>query len=287
MGKLVGDRVYAVLMPNRKGHRGSGNGASNRPYRVPLGLDCNEFVGPLGPSDGRAYPELHVRYGIRDDQYLDWAITLQLRLGGIEQLGPGKPDLPRRRWQQLKIERSAIRMYKFDPADARRPAEVTVIRELHAGDEHLVHQSYDEQLRLLSHSWVRNYGRDPHTEATLLYALRNLDPEFRNSEQVSRVRDLVIALHSDPADDTLSDRTAAYFPNRPSTAGVLLPDGMMKFIRATEADGTTPPDWAEESGDGEEGRVQARGALTMGMVVSTIYGGANLAEQVEEFLSEQ
>ncbi|MEU6562667.1 hypothetical protein [Nocardia nova] len=94
-------------------------------------------------------------------------------------------------------------------------------------------------------------------------------------------------MHSDPADDTFSDRAATYFPNKPCTAGVLLPEGIMKFVRSAGPAGTAPAGWAEESGEGEEGRFRTRGTLTMGMVVSTIYGGANLAEQVEEFLSEE
>ncbi|MGW0359210.1 hypothetical protein ACWDXV_33900 [Nocardia nova] len=272
-------------MANRKGRRGSEHGSSNRAYRVPLGLDYNEFVGALGPSNGGVYPELHVRYGVRDNLYLDWAITLQMRLGGIEQMGPGKPALWRRRWQRLVVERSAIRRYKFDLRDARRPAEVEVLQELHVGDEQVVHQAYTDQLTRLAQSWVANHGDDPHTGATFGYALRNLDPEFRNSESFSWVRDTVIALHSDQADDAFSDRTATYFPNRPTTAGVLLPDGIMKFIRSAGPAGAAPADWAAESGEGEEGNFQARGALTMGMLVSTIYGGANLAQQVEEFLS--
>lgn len=283
--KYVGGYVYSALMPNKKGRRGSGHGASNRKYRVPLGLDYNEFVGALGPSDDDVYPELHVRYGVRNDLYLDWSITLQMRLGGIERLEAGEPSLRRRRWQRVEVDGSVIRHYSYDLHNPTRPATVKVVQELSAGDEHVVDAQYDVQMKGLSQSWAANYGTDPHTEVTFRYASKNRDPEFRNSKDFSWVRNTVIALHSDLANEVYADRAATYFAGRPSTAGVLLPDGVMKFIR-TDGPGTvderTEP--AAETVDRSDGPLQARGSVTMGMLISTIYSGGNLVKDVEDFL---
>ncbi|MGW4849434.1 hypothetical protein [Nocardia brasiliensis] len=270
-------------MPKNKGPNKSGRGASNRPYRCPLGLVYDEFVGPLGPPDNGSYPELHVRYGVLDNLYVDWLISIQMRLGGIEQLSPEMPALPRRTWQRLFVDGSAIRHHKYDLYSSAQPPTAKTVRNLSFGEEQVVHDGYVAQMRLLHQSWVRSYGHDSHTAVTFGYVFKNLDPEFRDSEDFSWVRNTVIALASDRADEVFSDRSATYFSGRSSTAGVLLPNGVMKFVNSDS--GRQPADHSDQAS--ADSPLVARGPLTMGMVVDTIYGGAHIAQQVEDFLSDQ
>lgn len=159
------------------------------------------------------------------------------------------------------------------------PPEIKTLRELTAGDHGIVDATYVQQMKGLRTRWVGNHGHDPHTDVTFQYAARNHDPEFRNSEAVAWVRNTVISLHSDQADEAIADRAATYFAGRPSTAGVLLPDGIMKFIHVNE--GQNPDSTTE--GDGQ---LKARGQLTMGMLVSSVYS-TGWVDRVGDFLENQ
>ncbi len=99
----------------------------------------------------------------------------------------------------------------------------------------------------------------PHASMVFLYLEKDRDPAFRNDEYVW-VRNTLLALDGDDPDEVITDRSAVYFSGRPSTAGVLLPSGRMKFFHITPG--------MRSSGENPDPEVtQVRGGgVTMGML---------------------
>lgn len=259
-------------MANRAERRRAARESANR-YQPPDGLDYNEFVGELRPSSDRAFTELHVRYGVRNALYVDWSITLRARLGGVEEFKESKEQLERRTLEVVDVSDSAIRRHVFDPYSPGSAPQTTVLTVLKPGDDHKVDAAYDEQMRGLSIGWAQKHGglgapADPHTSTTFAFASKNRDPEFRNGTY-SWVRNTLISLSTDPSEAVVVERSGWYFPESPSTAGVLMPDGVMKFIHIT------PGGKVDKAADppSDDGPMKATGDVTMGMLVDSIYAG--------------
>lgn len=89
------------------------------------------------------------------------------------------------------------------------------------------------------------------------------------------------------AEEVIVDRGGTYFRDRPSTAGVLLADGVMKFIKAEP--GTLQSGQAPSSGRPDDGGadvpIRATGTVTTGMLVDSIYSG-NWTDDVDTLLGE-
>ncbi|WP_435592992.1 hypothetical protein [Nocardia sp. bgisy118] len=199
-----------------------------RRFRPPLGLTYNEFVGELGPATGEFIDELHVRYGERDGLYLDWAITVVMRRGGLgEYMASGAASLERRRIRRYDVSEAGIRRHTYDPIGT---PTVDVLRTLSAGDEEIVDQAYDEILTEISHVWNARYpDPDPHTTATFGFASANRRPEFRN--RWPELMNTLVAVDPDVAEEVWVERGNAYFGNRKRSAAVLMPSRQeFKFI---------------------------------------------------------
>ncbi|AQT79628.1 hypothetical protein B1R94_10640 [Mycolicibacterium litorale] len=203
-------------------------------YNPPQSLAYNEFVGELRPSDGRGLTELHVRYGVRRNLYLDWAITLRVRIGDVQDLMVRNEPLERRILEVVEVADSAIVRRTFDPAHPEKPPVSVVLMQLHPGDGLMVDAEYDTTMGCLRKAWNRKHGRpavnDRHNEALFNFAAQDRDPDFRNGD-LSWVRNTLVSLSTDMADAVISDRGAFYFPETTSTAGVLRSSGRMQFIR--------------------------------------------------------
>jgi hypothetical protein len=127
---------------------------------------------------------------------------------------------------------------------------------------------------------------DPHNTAIMGFLAEDRDVNFRDGESFGWVRNTVVAIDTDLADMMISDRAYHYFPTSPSTAGVLLPDGVMKFIWTSQAQ-KVPPEERGAAGDDDslDGPMTARGDVTMGMIVTSIYAG-DWTEGVDGLLGE-
>lgn len=276
------------IMPNRAERRAASRGSEGRDYHPPRDLAFNEFVGELGPPNNRAHTELHVRYGERDGLYLDWSISLSVRLGNVDDFREARELLERRELERVDVSRSAIRHQVFDPDHPGRQPRAEVILPLRAGDQLAVDAQYDIQMRALSRSWANKHGAgpaDPHTKVTFGFASKNRDPDFRHGTY-SWVRNTLIALDVDEAEEVIVDRGGTYFRDRPSTAGVLLPDGVMRFIKVepgTPQSGQAPSSARPDDEGGANGPIRATGTVTMGMLVDSIYSG-NWTDYVDTIL---
>ncbi|SIE97532.1 Uncharacterised protein [Mycobacteroides abscessus subsp. abscessus] len=169
----------------------------------------NEFVGELRPPDGRALAELHVRYGVRKNLYLDWAITLRVRNGDVQDLMVRNAPLERRMLEVVEVADSAIVRRTFDLAEPQRPPVSVVLMQLHPGDGLKVDAEYDATMGRLRAAWNRKHGRpaanDRHNEALFNFAAQERDPNFRD-DGLSWVRNTIVCLSTDTADVVISDR---------------------------------------------------------------------------------
>jgi hypothetical protein len=80
----------------------------------------------------------------------------------------------------------------------------------------------------------------------------------------------------------IPERSLFYFPETPSTAGVLLSSGVMKFINIERGDRFEPGESAVDDAS-TDGPVKATGGTTMGMLVESIYAG-DWTDEIENFL---
>ncbi|MFI5783132.1 hypothetical protein [Nocardia sp. NPDC051570] len=269
-------------MANRRERRAgrSSKPPQGKPYKPPFGVEYNEFVGELGPAKAGTHTELHVRYGVRDEKYVDWSITLLARLGGLEDFKRTKKHLERRKLQRIDVSNSAIRHHKFDPLNPGRPPETTVAVPLTAGNYELVDQQYGTRLNELYRMWVApRLGLDgsvePHTFATFGFVEKNREPEFQDGIY-SWVRNTVVSIDSDEPDDVIVERAASYFPGRPSTTAVWLPSsGRMKFMKIDPGQQPEEAEAALSSADDDSADTPLRvsGTQTMGMLVEYVNRG--------------
>ena len=238
-------------MSNRAERRAKKGGG---PYRPPLGLGYNEFVGELWPPTDRAFTELYVRYGERNGRYLDWSITLRARLGSVEEFRELGEPLERCTLEVFDVSESAIRRHVYDPYQPDLPPTVTVIEQLREGDDASVDRAYQVQMNSLAAGWAQKHGSafgvpaDRHTTATIGFVEKVRDPQIRNGN-LSWVRNTVICTESDLADGVIGERVGHYFPSVPSTAAVLRASGRMQFIMASPG-GQLAPDQAAAAADG-------------------------------------
>jgi hypothetical protein len=261
---------------------------ANDKYRPPQSLEYNEFVGELRPPNDRAFTELHVRYGVRKNLYLDWSITLRARLGDIEEyLADSSTSLERRTLEIVEVADSAIVRRTFNPYEPQEPPTTTVVMPLYPGDGLKVDAQYDIQMRGLSVTWAEKHGMPAHrhTMAMFGFTSKNRDPEFRDGDY-SWVRNTLVCLSTDLSDSVITERSSFYFPETPSTAGVFMPNDRMKFIKIAPGGKLEPGQATAAKADTSvDGPIKAMGGatMTMGMLVDSIYAG-DWTDGVEAFL---
>ncbi|OBC04397.1 hypothetical protein A5784_12495 [Mycobacterium sp. 852013-50091_SCH5140682] len=228
-----------------------------------------------------------MRYGFKNDRYLDWSITLNARLGDLEEFKDAKDHLERRTLERVDVSDSAIRRHVFNPYQPDQPPTITRIVELRAGDHDRVDFEYQRQLNGLVMGWQQKHGaaaQDRHNAATTGFISKDRDRDFREGADFGWVRNTVVSLDTDLADMVIADRAGFYFPQTPSTAGVWMPDGVMKFIRASPGGKLAPEQTdAAITDDSQDGPMAARGDTTMGMLVQSIYAG-DWTDQVDDLL---
>jgi hypothetical protein len=215
-------------MANRAERRRAARLAVATGYQPPKGLEYNEFVGELRPPNNRTFTELHVRYGVQDNLYLDWSITLNARRGDIEEFRDSGDQLDRRTLEIIEVSDSAIRRHTFDPRAPEQPPQTTVLVQLQSGDEQKVDATYAATLRDLRSGWIQKHGpaaaSDRHNVAIFDFASTNRDPDFRNGN-LPGARNTLISLSTDLVDTVVTERGGFYFPQTPSTAGQVCPAG--------------------------------------------------------------
>ncbi|QFS93547.1 hypothetical protein FIV07_22540 [Mycobacterium sp. THAF192] len=264
-------------MSNRKSYRGR-RPPANR-YRPPKALEYDEFVGELRLSGEDNATELHIRYGEKDDRYLDWSLTLNVRLGGLAEIRSGSGPLERRTIEIVDVSDSGIRRHVFDPQNPDHAPRTTRLVELRGDSHDRVNHEYQNQINAMSQRLEQQYPEvvntaDRHNTATIGFVAKNRQFEFRHGKSFGWVRNTVLSIDSDLADVVISDRAYYYFPTSPSTAGVLLPDGVMKFIQTSAAQPVPPEERVPAvDNDSQVGPMTARGDVTMGMLIASIYAG--------------
>ncbi|MCA2249017.1 hypothetical protein JF729_14625 [Mycobacterium intracellulare] len=249
---------------------------SRAPYRPPkIGIEYNEFVGELRPPTDRTFTEVHVRYGKRNGRYLDWSITLRARKGDVEEFRESKDQLERRTLEIVEVSESAIRRHVFDPYSPDQPPQTTVIAPLLAGDGAIVDQQFEIQWNGLCQSWIQKHGSatdELHNQATMWFATTKGRPDFQPGGTFDWVHNTLVCVSTDMADAVIAERAGYYFSSRTSTAGVLMPDGVTKFINIEPGGKVTPDQVANLLGSAsEDGPMAAAGDVTMGMLVESIY----------------
>jgi hypothetical protein len=274
-------------VPNRAERRRQQR-AEGGSYRVPDGTVYDEFVGELRPPNDRAFTELHVRYGVKNNQYVDWSLTLRGRLGGVEEFRDS-PDGPleRRTLEVVDVSASAIRRHVYNPHEPEEPPMTAVVLPLHAGDYAQVDQQYMLQLNGLAQGWARRHGAaaasSRHNTALWGFVQENRRPAMRTGD-LSWVRNTLICVEDDLADAVLSERSGYYFPTVRSAQGVLRSTGRMQFIIATPGGRRTPEEvQAVHDAAFDGGNPTATGQLTMGMLVDSIYAG-DWTGEIDDFL---
>lgn len=246
-----------------------------RPYRVPLGVEFNAFVGELGPATESYATELHVKYAVRDNQYVDWSIELNMRLGTLVDYLAGDYNLARRTMAKAWVGNSEIRHVSYGPG---RQQTVERVIQLRAGDETVVNENYARFLGSLERQWVADHGPDRHTTATFGYAKWNLDPQFRNHDYPWLYNTLV-AVDEDVVEEIVIERGGYYFGDARRTAAVWMPAiERMKFIEAN------PGEMAEHREEGDSQDRQAALQMTMGMVAAVVNRSDSWAD---DFLRDQ
>ncbi|QVI30121.1 hypothetical protein MN2019_12975 [Mycolicibacterium neoaurum] len=247
-------------------------------YKPPQSLAYNEFVGELRPSDGSALTELHVRYGVRNNLYLDWVITLRVRIGDVQDLTVRNEPLERRMLEVVEVADSAIVRRTFDPAHPEKPPVSVVLMPLHPGDGLRVDAEYDSTMGYIRAAWNRKHGRpalnDRHNEALFNFAAQDRDPNFRNGD-LSWVRNTLVSLSTDMADAVISDRGAFYFSETVGTAGVLRSNGRMQFVRMEQGRRDSADSQRElPQTDSSPSANRISGSnVTMGSLVDRVYPG--------------
>jgi hypothetical protein len=253
-------------------------------YRPSEGLDYNEFVGELRPPNKRAFTELHVRYGVRNGLYVDWTITLQARLGDIEEFRNSGEPLERRKLVVVDVSASAIRRHVYQPYEPDEPPETTVLVDLKVGDEAKVDREYQIQMNGLAASWAEKHGassQNPHTAAAIGFVAKNRGPEMQHGA-LSWVRNTLICTETDIADAVLSERGGYYFPATPFTVGVFRSTGRMQFIQADPKGKLKPEEGQEDPEYSHGGTASATGDISMGKLVDAIY----TADGTEDLLAD-
>lgn len=260
-------------------------------YGPPDGLEYNAYIGELYSPDEQEVVELVVRYGFRNDRYLDWSLTLNQRLGDRDLLRQRTGPLERRTLEIIDVSDSAIRRQVFNPEDPDEPPKVIRLVDLGVDDHARVDHEYQNQLNRICARWARKHGYaiadfppNRHNTATLNFMAKDREVEFREGESFGWVRNTVVCIDTDFADMVITDRAYFYFPTSPSTAGVAMPlgtDELMKFIWI--GPGHRPTDEEVADAESNDGPIQAQGDATMGMLVESIYAG-NWTDNVNELL---
>jgi hypothetical protein len=247
-------------------------------YRPPGDLEFNSYVGELRSPSGSDFAELKVRYGVDNDRYLDWSITLNHRVGGVSELRESSGPLERRAMEVIDVSDSAIRRQIFNPDDLDQLPRVLRLVELGAEDQDRVDAEYQNQLDRLCARWAKKHGYEVanfpsnrHNTATLNFMAKDRDADFREGESFGWVRNTVVCIDTDFADMVIADRAYHYFPTSSSTAAVLMPNDTLMFIWI--AKGRPPDDTDTAAAESNDGPIQAHGDTTMGMLVDSIYAG--------------
>jgi len=231
-----------------------------------------------------------VRYGAKDDRYLDWSITVNSRIGGLSEQKQSGGPLERQKLITIDVSDSAIRRHVYDPDQPNQPPRITRVRELQAVDYDAVNYEYQKQLNEMSVGWQEMHpeivaNHDRHNTAFLGFMAKDRDVEFREGEDFGWVRNTVVCIDSDLADAVVTDRAYHYFPTLTSTAAVSVADGpdeRLKFMIIGA--GHKPTAQEKASTDANEGLMQAKGSLTMGMLIEAIYAG-DWTDEVDDLLA--
>jgi hypothetical protein len=247
------------------------------PYVPPSDLEYNEFVGEIRPLTALGCVEMHFRYGVKDDRYLDWKVSLNERIGGLSEFRAGDEPLPRRPLEVIEVSDSAIIRTIFDPEHPQNAPKVIRLSELRADDHTEVDYQYQNQINRLCVRWQRRHPQivdvvDRHNTATMGFLAKDREVQFREGPSFGWVRNTVVCLDTDLADMVISDRVYHYFPTVESTAAVLLPHNEFKFIWTAAGQKTSPEEVAAAKQD-DDGPMIVQGDATMGMIVASIYAG--------------
>ncbi|WP_240498052.1 hypothetical protein [Williamsia sp. 1135] len=243
-----------------------------RPYKVPTtGMEYNEFVGSLGPY-GNGNPvntELHVRYGVRGGKYYDWTIELIAREGDVDSFRATGERPVRYVMDSFSVEDGTV-VHRVRTGPGPDDFEVSVARELRAGDGDLVDSGYNFFMKQLADQWdARHETRDPRTVATFGFAQNNRDQDFRD-ERYPWVRSTVVCIDDDPADDVVVERLKHYFPDGGTVAVHCRSISRMKFLKV---DAGSRPDDGEAINGGDDTTMTATGYTSIGMMVDAVYRG--------------
>ncbi|UZF54067.1 hypothetical protein LH935_14975 [Gordonia polyisoprenivorans] len=246
-----------------------------KPYRVPsTGMEYNEFARSLGPY-GNGNPintELHVRYGVRGGRYYDWTIEVVGREGDVDSFRETGERPERWVMESFSVEDGAVvrRMRTGpDPDDF----EVDVVRKLYSGDGAMVDEGYDSFMKQLADQWQKRHEvRDPRTVATFGFAQHNRDAGFRDGEY-AWVRNTIVCVDDDSADDVVVERLKRYFPDGGTVAVHMRSAGRMKFLKVGRGADAATDSFELDDKDDEDGSLKATGYASMGMMVDAIYRG--------------
>ncbi|WP_440711957.1 hypothetical protein [Gordonia sp. FQ] len=247
--------------------------SEKKPYKVPsTGMEYNEFAGSLGPY-GNGNPintELHVRYGVRGGRYYDWTIEVVGREGDVDSFRETGERPVRYVMDSFSVEDGAV-VHRVRTGGGPDDFETTVARKLYAGDGALVDTGYDFFLKQLADTWEQRHEvRDPRTVATFGFAAQNRNPEFRDGDH-SWVRNTIVCIDDDSADDVVVERLKHYFPDGGTVGVHLRSASRMKFLKVGR--GVDAEENSFELDDDEAGSLKATGYASMGMMVDTIYRG--------------
>ena len=152
---------------------------------------------------------------------------------------------------------------------------------LQAGDAATLDLQYQIQMKELTQSWIQKRGpaANPHTQAKFAFVSTKHHPEFQAGATFSWVHNTLIALSTDLAETVIVERTGWYFPTTQSTAGVMMPDGLMKFIKIEPGGKLALDAVADVLADAsEDGPIRATGDVSMGMLVESIYAAKGWTE---------
>ncbi|MFE6860437.1 hypothetical protein [Nocardia sp. NPDC057668] len=231
-------------------------------------MEYNEFVGAVGPADGNEVTELHVRYGVRNDRYVDWSIALNIRIGTLaDYLASGGKPLHRRRYQRIELVNSTVRRSHFNPANPDQPPVVETLHRLARGQYQDADGCYHQAMYELSRCFEDQYAAmnirpDRNTQATFGFANHNRKPEFR--ARYHWLANTIVSLESDNVEEALMERGGAYFPGLDRTAAVWFADrSRLNFIKAPRS--TVSPASGEDVI-----RAGAAQRVTMGMACDMV-----------------
>lgn len=264
-------------MTNRKQRRAEATRAGKAgKYTPPRNLEYNEYVGELGPAVDGIHTEMHVRYGVLDNKYLDWSITKSARSGGLAEFSESRAPLKRHVFERVEVSNSAIRRHIYNPDDPKHPAKSWILVELDSTSADTVDKGFMDAMHNIAYTWAQKHqfaihGEDPHAAATFAFAQKDRDPEFRNGAY-PWVRNTLLALDNDSAQLILADRGGHYFPGG-FTFGVLQPTGMMQFGSSKRREGGG-------SSTDEDETTKIIGDQTMGMIAAAVNTGEDWIERL-------